>query len=77
LSKALAPAAALLIGVSILLSGQGLHGTLLPVRASLEDFSTLAVGAVAAACQLGSGNGCLKDGELGRRRGLCARIRRG
>ena len=42
--NALAPVAALLIGVSILLTGQGLQGTLLPVRAGLEEFSTIAIG---------------------------------
>ena len=40
-----APVAALLISVSILLNGQGLQGTLLPVRASVEAFPTIAIGA--------------------------------
>jgi MFS family permease len=62
--RALASVAALLISVSILLTGQGLQGTLLPVRASLENFSTLSVGAFGAAYFLGFTLGCLKGAEL-------------
>ena len=65
----LAPVAALLVGVSILLTGQGLQGTLLPVRASLEDFSTLSIGLIGAAYFLGFTLGCLKCGELVQRVG--------
>jgi len=65
----LAPVAALLISVSILLTGQGLQGTLLPVRASLEHFPTLAIGAMGAAYFVGFTLGCLKGGELVRRVG--------
>jgi MFS family permease len=64
MKKALAPVATLLIGVSILLTGQGLQGTLLPVRASLEDFSTLAIAVIGAGYFLGFTIGCLKGGEL-------------
>ena len=66
---ALAPVASLLLGVSILLTGQGLQGTLLPVRASLESFSTLSIGAMGAAYFLGFTLGCLRGGELLRRVG--------
>ena len=45
----LAPVAALLLSVSLLLTGQGLMGTLLPVRASLETFSTVAIATFGAA----------------------------
>lgn len=69
MNKALAPVAALLISVSILLAGQGLQGTLLPVRASLEDFSTLSIGAMGATYFFGFTIGCLKGGELVRRVG--------
>ena len=65
----LAPIAALLISVSILLAGQGLQGTLLPVRASLENFPTLAIGIMGAAYFLGFTFGCLRGGELVRRVG--------
>jgi MFS family permease len=67
--SALAPVLTLLIGVSILLAGQGLQGTLLPVRASLEGFSTIAIGAMGAAYFLGFTLGCLKGGELVKRVG--------
>ena len=62
--RALAPVATLLIGVSILLAGQGLQGTLLPVRASLEAFSTFSIAIIGAAYFLGFTLGCLKGGEL-------------
>jgi MFS family permease len=59
-----APVAALLLGAAILLSGQGLQGTLLPVRASIESFSTVAIGVIGAAYFLGFTLGCMKGGEL-------------
>jgi len=61
---ALAPVAALLISVAILMTGVGLQGTLLPVRASLEEFSTFSIGLIGAAYFLGFTLGCLKGGEL-------------
>jgi len=67
--RALAPVAALLLGVSILLTGQGLQGTLLPVRATLEGFSTVAIGAMGGAYFLGFTLGCLRGGELIKRVG--------
>ena len=69
MKHALAPVAALLVGVSILLTGQGLQGTLLPVRASLEDFSTFAIAIIGAAYFLGFTLGCLKGGQLVKRVG--------
>jgi MFS family permease len=69
MNKALAPVAALLISVSILLAGQGLQGILLPVRASLENFSTVSIGAMGATYFFGFTVGCLKGGELVRRVG--------
>lgn len=69
MTKTLASVAALLLSVSILLAGQGLQGTLLPVRASLEAFSTLAIGAMGATYFFGFTIGCLKGGELVRRVG--------
>ncbi len=59
-----APVAALLVGAAILLSGQGLQGTLLPVRASLESFPTVAIGVIGAAYFLGFTFGCMKGGDL-------------
>jgi len=69
MKDALRPVAALLIGVAILLTGQGLQGTLLPVRASLEGFSTVAIGVMGGAYFLGFTLGCLTGGELVRRVG--------
>jgi MFS family permease len=67
--NALAPVATLLVGVSILLTGLGLQGTLLPVRASLEAFSTLSIAVMGAFYFLGFTLGCLKGGELVQRVG--------
>jgi MFS family permease len=44
--------------------GQGLQGTLLPVRASLEAFSAITIGVMGAGYFLGFTLGCLKGGEL-------------
>lgn len=62
--SALTPVAALLLGVSLLLTGQGLQGTLLPVRATLENFSPLSIGVIGAFYFLGFTLGCLKGGDL-------------
>ncbi|HSN52416.1 MAG TPA: MFS transporter [Woeseiaceae bacterium] len=69
MKHALAPVAALLLGVSILLTGQGLQGTLLPVRAALEEFATVSIGIMGAAYFFGFTLGCLRGGELVRRVG--------
>ena len=67
--QVLSPVAALLIGVAILLTGQGLQGTLMPVRAGLEEFSTIAIGVIGAAYFLGFTMGCLTTGGLVKRVG--------
>lgn len=67
--KALTPVAALLLSVAILLTGQGLQSTLIPVRAALENFSTLSIGLMTAAYFFGFTLGCLRGGELVRRVG--------
>lgn len=69
MTAALAPVAALLFSVSILLAGQGLQITLLPVRASLEEFSTVSIGVIGAVYFLGFTTGCLKGGVLVQRVG--------
>ncbi len=69
MKKTFSPVAALLISVSILLTGQGLQGTLLPVRATLEHFPALAIGAMGAAYFIGFTLGCLQGGEMVRRVG--------
>jgi len=67
--RAITPVAALLFGTAILLTGQGLQGTLLPVRATLEDFSTISIGLMGTAYFLGFTYGCWKGSELIRRVG--------
>lgn len=62
--NALGPVSALLIGVAILMTGSGLQTTLLPVRASLEDFPTLSIGLMGAAYFTGFTLGCLRGGSL-------------
>ncbi len=64
MKSALGSVATLLIGVAILLAGSGLQGTLVPVRASLENYSTFAIAAIGAAYFLGFTVGCLRGGEL-------------
>ena len=67
--RAIAPIAALLLGVAILLTGQGLQGVLLPVRAAMEQFSSVAIGMFGAAYFLGFALGCLRGARLVQRVG--------
>ena len=62
--RTLSPIGPLLLGVAILLTGQGLQGTLLPVRASMEGFSTLSIGLMGGAYFLGFTLGCLRGPGL-------------
>ena len=57
--RTLAPVAALLISVAFLLMGIGLQGTLLPVRAQLEDFSSYDIGILGSAYFVGFALGCV------------------
>jgi len=67
--RILSTVAPLLLGVAILLTGQGLQGTLLPVRANLEGFSTLSIGLMGGAYFFGFTLGCLRGSNLLRRVG--------
>lgn len=60
----LSPIAALLLSVAILIMGNGLQSTLLPVRASLEKFDALEIGLMGSAYYLGFVVGCLRGGRL-------------
>ncbi|MDZ4730385.1 MAG: MFS transporter [Xanthomonadales bacterium] len=62
--RALAPVAALLLGVAILLAGQGLQSILVPLRANLEEFSTIGIGLMGGAYFLGFTFGCLRGVKL-------------
>lgn len=64
MKSALANVTALLFGVAILLTGQGLQGTLIPTRAALENLSTITIGVIGALYYLGFMIGCLRGGVL-------------
>ena len=67
--KALTPVASLLLGVAILLTGNGLQGTLLPLRARIEAFDVIAIGALGSAYFIGFVLGCVAGPYLVRRAG--------
>lgn len=67
--RVLAPVAALLATVTFLLVGNGLQGTLLPVRAGLEGFSAFAVGILGSAYFAGFVAGCIATPRLVQRVG--------
>jgi MFS family permease len=67
--RAIAPVATLLLGVAILLTGQGLQGVLMPVRATMEQFSTFSVGFIGGVYFLGFTYGCWRGPRLIRRAG--------
>ena len=69
MTKAIAPVSALLLSVAILLMGNGLQGTLLPVRAQIEAFSAYQIGILGSAYFLGFAAGCLLGPFLVRRVG--------
>ena len=54
----LAPVAALLVGVTLLMLGNGLFLTLVPLRADLEGFGAAWIGAIGAAYSVGFVAGC-------------------
>jgi MFS family permease len=67
--RATAPVAALLLSVAILLMGNGLQGTLLPVRAQLELYSSLDIGILGSSYFLGFTVGCYRGPHVVRRVG--------
>ena len=69
MTKAIAPVSALLLSVAILLMGNGLQGTLLPVRAQIESFSAYDIGILGSAYFLGFAAGCLLGPFMVRRVG--------
>jgi MFS family permease len=64
-----APIFALLLSVSLLLMGNGLQGTLLPVRASIESFSAIDIGIMGSSYFLGFAAGCVFGPYIVRRVG--------
>ena len=69
MASALAALSALLVGVALLLLGNGLQNTLLGVRAGIEGFPTLATGALMSAYFIGYIGGSLYGPMLVRRVG--------
>ncbi|MFT5658737.1 MAG: MFS family permease [Gammaproteobacteria bacterium] len=67
--RLIVPVSALLLSVSLLLMGNGLQNTLLPLRASLESFSPLSIGVLGSAYFFGFAIGCLSGPLLIRRVG--------
>ena len=65
----LTPIFALLLSISLLLMGNGLQGTLLPVRASIESFSALDIGILGSSYFLGFAAGCVYGPYIVRRVG--------
>lgn len=69
LAAAISPVTALLISVAILLTGNGLQGTLVPIRADLENFLPLELGLLGTAYFVGFTLGCIFGPALVRRAG--------
>lgn len=67
--KALAPVAALLLSVAMLLMGNGLQSTLLPLRAQLEAFGSVEIGVLGSAYFIGFALGCWRGAIIIRRAG--------
>lgn len=63
------PISALLLAVALLLTGNGLLGTLIPVRGHLESFSTFSIGLLGSSYFLGFAAGCVLGPYLVRRVG--------
>lgn len=63
------PISALLLAVALLLTGNGLLGTLIPVRGHLEAFSTFSIGLLGSTYFLGFAAGCIFGPYLVRRVG--------
>jgi MFS family permease len=69
LTTALAPLSALLFSVSLLLMGNGLQGTLLPIRGNMDGFTPIELGLLGTAYFLGFTFGCVQGPLLVRRSG--------
>ena len=62
--KVIFPVAALLISVALLQAGNGIQGTLLPIRASAESFSTFSIALLGSTYFFGFIGGCLYGPKL-------------
>jgi len=68
-TAALAPVSALLISVAILLAGNGLQSTLVPIRANMAEFKPVDLGMLGTAYYIGFTLGCILGPALVRRAG--------
>ncbi|MGV8997014.1 MAG: MFS transporter [Parvibaculaceae bacterium] len=69
MNHTLAPFISLLMATSILLTGNGLFGTLIPLRAGIEGFSTATIGLLGSAYFIGFLTGCVFGPHVVRRAG--------
>jgi len=69
MTTVIAPIAALLTSVALLLMGNGLQGTLLPVRASIEAFTPVDIGVMGSSYFIGFAFGCFFGPRLLKRAG--------
>ena len=69
MSRTLAPVFSLLLATSILLMGNGLLGTLIPIRANIEHFATTTVGFIGSVYFAGFMAGCVLGPFIVRRAG--------
>ncbi|WP_425407476.1 MFS transporter [Hwanghaeella sp.] len=69
MTATVAPIAALLLSVALLLMGNGLQGTLLPVRANIEAFTQIDIGVMGSIYFFGFAIGCYFGPHLVRRVG--------
>jgi MFS family permease len=69
LTAAVAPVTSLLVSVAVLLAGNGLQGTLVPIRASLENFMPIELGLLGSTYFIGFTLGCVLGPALVRRAG--------
>ncbi|MBO6635971.1 MAG: MFS transporter, partial [Parvibaculum sp.] len=69
MSRAIAPVFSLLLATAILLVGNGMLGTLIPIRAGLDGFTPTTVGVIGSVYFAGFLLGCLATPHLVRRAG--------
>lgn len=58
MTRTIAPIATLLLSAAVLLLGNGLQGTLIPIRAQMENYSTFEIGILGSCYFLGFALGC-------------------
>lgn len=69
MTRVIAPILALLASTALLLMGNGLQGTLLPVRGAIEGFSPMSLGVLGSAYFVGFATGCFAGPPIVERAG--------